>query len=177
LPAQRIPRDEYDRQHPKSAWRRGSQRLKLLLARFMIPSGLRVRLYRAMGAHIAPHVYIGLDTILDDTYPELITMEEDSGVTFRLVIATHDAEVGPDGQLREVVAPVHIGARSWIAAGSVVMPGVRIGADTIVGAGSVVTEDVPSGVIAVGNPCRVIKQRDLSLADGSPDLVPAGTEA
>lgn len=52
---------------------------------------------------------------------------------------------------------VHIGANVWIGAGAVILPGVTIGADTVIGAGSVVTKDIPSGVVAVGNPCRVLR--------------------
>lgn len=53
--------------------------------------------------------------------------------------------------------PVKIGKRCWIGAGAIILPGVTVGDDTVIGAGSVVTKDIPSGVVAVGNPCRVIK--------------------
>lgn len=54
--------------------------------------------------------------------------------------------------------PVHIGNNVWIGAGAVVLPGVTIGDDVVIGAGSVVTKDIPSGVVAVGNPCRVLRE-------------------
>lgn len=53
--------------------------------------------------------------------------------------------------------PVHIGNNVWIGAGAIILPGVTIGDDTVIGAGSVVTKDIPSGVVAVGNPCRVLR--------------------
>ncbi|MCD8127208.1 MAG: sugar O-acetyltransferase, partial [Clostridiales bacterium] len=53
--------------------------------------------------------------------------------------------------------PVHIGRNCWLGAGVVVLPGVTIGDNTVVGAGSVVTKDLPAGVVAVGNPCRVLR--------------------
>lgn len=53
---------------------------------------------------------------------------------------------------------VHIGNNVWIGAGAVVLPGVTIGDDTVIGAGSVVTRDIPSGVVAAGNPCRVLRE-------------------
>ena len=53
---------------------------------------------------------------------------------------------------------VYIGTNAWIGAGAVIMPGVRIGANTVIGAGSVVTKDIPEGVVAVGNPCRVLRE-------------------
>jgi galactoside O-acetyltransferase len=53
---------------------------------------------------------------------------------------------------------VHIGRNCWIGAGAVILPGVTIGDNTVVGAGSVVTKDLPSNVVAVGNPCRVMRE-------------------
>ena len=61
-------------------------------------------------------------------------------------------------------ADVHIGSNVWIGAGSTIVPGITIGNDVVIGAGSVVTKDVPDGVVAVGNPCRVMRrvsQRDM----------------
>ena len=55
-------------------------------------------------------------------------------------------------------APVHIGKNCWIGAGAVILPSVTIGDNTVIGAGSIVTRDVPSNVVAVGNPCRVLRK-------------------
>ncbi len=52
---------------------------------------------------------------------------------------------------------VYIGENAWIAAGVMIVPGVHIGRNTVIGAGSVVTKDIPDNVLAVGNPCRVIR--------------------
>ena len=54
--------------------------------------------------------------------------------------------------------PVHIGKNCWIGAGAIVLPGVTIGDNTVIGAGSVVTKDIPSNVVALGNPCRVVRE-------------------
>lgn len=54
--------------------------------------------------------------------------------------------------------PVRIGRNCWLGAGVVVLPGVTIGENSVIGAGSVVTKDVPPNVIAVGNPCRVLRE-------------------
>lgn len=54
--------------------------------------------------------------------------------------------------------PVRIGKNCWIGAGVVIVPGITIGDNTVIGAGSVVTKDIPSGVVAVGNPCRVLRE-------------------
>lgn len=53
---------------------------------------------------------------------------------------------------------VHIGKNVWIGAGCVILPGVTIGDNTVIGAGSIVTKDIPAGVVAVGNPCRVLRE-------------------
>lgn len=58
----------------------------------------------------------------------------------------------------ELAGPVSIGDNCWIGGHAVICPGVRIGDNSTIGAGSVVTRDVPSGVVAAGNPCRIIRQ-------------------
>jgi maltose O-acetyltransferase len=54
--------------------------------------------------------------------------------------------------------PVEIGADVWLGGGAIIMPGVRVGSRAVIGAGSVVTRDVPEGVFAAGNPCRVVRE-------------------
>ena len=54
--------------------------------------------------------------------------------------------------------PVHIGKNCWLGAGVIVLPGVTIGDNAVIGAGSVVTKDIPSNVVAVGNPCKVLRE-------------------
>lgn len=54
--------------------------------------------------------------------------------------------------------PVHVGNNVWIGAGVIILPGVTIGDNTVIGAGSVVTRDIPANVVAVGNPCRVLRE-------------------
>ena len=53
---------------------------------------------------------------------------------------------------------VHIGENAWIGAGAIILPGVTIGKNAVIGAGSVVTKDIPDNVVAVGNPCRVLRE-------------------
>lgn len=70
-----------------------------------------------------------------------------------------------DAKLRreqEFGKPVEIGSDVWVGGGAIILPGVRIGSNAVVGAGSVVTRDIPAGVFAAGNPCRVI--RDIAEA-------------
>jgi maltose O-acetyltransferase len=58
---------------------------------------------------------------------------------------------------QEYGAPITIGDDVWVGAGALILPGVTIGSRAVIGAGSVVTRDVPEGVLAAGNPCRVIR--------------------
>ena len=55
-------------------------------------------------------------------------------------------------------APVHIGKNCWLGAGVIIVPGITIGDNVVVGAGSVVTKDLPSNVVAVGNPCKILRE-------------------
>ena len=66
-----------------------------------------------------------------------------------------------DPELRrreEFGKPVEIGSDVWVGGGAIILPGVRIGSRSVIGAGSVVTRDIPDGVFAAGNPCRVIRE-------------------
>jgi len=78
------------------------------------------------------------------------------------MIHTANHETDPDKPLQEqgwIKQPVTIGKWVWVGMGVMIMPGVTIGDGAIVGAGSVVTKDIPPWTVAVGNPCKVIKQR------------------
>ena len=74
--------------------------------------------------------------------------------------AAHPLEAEVRNSLLEYGKPVTIGNSVWLGGGVIVLPGVNIGDESVIGAGSVVTKDVPSGVVAAGNPCRVIKKID-----------------
>ncbi len=58
----------------------------------------------------------------------------------------------------EMAAPITIGNNVWIGGGAIICPGVTIGDNSSIGAGSVVTKSIPANKVAVGNPCRVIRQ-------------------
>ena len=77
-----------------------------------------------------------------------------------VVLATAGHPVDPE--LRRLVyqfnQPIHIGNNVWLGAGVIVLPGVTIGDNSVVGAGSVVTKDIPANVVAVGNPCRILRE-------------------
>ena len=63
----------------------------------------------------------------------------------------------------EYAKPIKVGNNVWIGGNAIVLPGVTIGDNVVIGAGSVVTKDIPSNVIAVGNPCKVIKKIEKGI--------------
>ena len=77
-----------------------------------------------------------------------------------VVVATanHPVDAGLRGRGLQYNRDVVIGANAWIGAGTVIVPGVRVGENAVIGAGSVVTRDIPAGVVAAGNPCRVLRE-------------------
>jgi maltose O-acetyltransferase len=143
---------------------------------------LRAYLLRAAGVGCSPSARIVASarivttnvTIGDDTFighQALITGNEVARIHIgnnvdiapRVVIlsGTHDIDwVGPHSAGPGNGMEVHIGDGVWIGANSTVVPGVTIGTKAVIGAGSVVSRDIPPFCIAVGNPCRPIKQWD-----------------
>ena len=110
--------------------------------------------------HFGNNIYANFNlTLVDDTH---IYVGDCTMFAPNVVVATAGHPILPE--LREkgyqYNAPVHIGRNCWIGAGALIMPGVTIGDNTVVGAGSVVTRDLPANVVAVGNPCRVMRGID-----------------
>jgi len=79
------------------------------------------------------------------------------GPSVQLYTATHPLNAA-QRRRQEFAKPIEIGSDCWIGGGAIILPGVKIGDKTVIGAGSVVTRDVPSGVVAAGNPCRVLRE-------------------
>ena len=96
-------------------------------------------------------------TLVDDTH---IFVGDNTMFGPNVTLATAGHPIDPElrGRGLQYNMPIHIGTNCWLGAGVIVMPGVTIGDNTVIGAGSVVTKDIPSGVVAVGNPCRVMRQ-------------------
>lgn len=108
--------------------------------------------------HFGDKVYANYHlTCVDDTH---IYIGDYTMIGPNVTIATAGHPILPElrRQVYQYNMPVHIGSNCWLGAGVIVMPGVTIGDDTVIGAGSVVTRDIPSGVVAVGNPCRVMRK-------------------
>ncbi|HGY9615311.1 sugar O-acetyltransferase [Vibrio harveyi] len=108
--------------------------------------------------HLGDNVYANFNlTLVDYTH---IYIGDHVMIGPNVTIATAGHPIDPE--LRRDIAqfniPVHIGNNVWIGANSVVLPGVTIGENSVIGAGSVVTKDIPANVVAVGNPCRVLRE-------------------
>ena len=110
------------------------------------------------------HVHLGCNVyanaglkLVDDTH---IYIGDYTMLGPNVTIATAGHPIDPELRKRglQYNLPVHIGRNCWLGAGVIVMPGITIGDNTVIGAGSVVTKDIPSGVVAVGNPCKVLRQ-------------------
>ena len=108
--------------------------------------------------HFGKNIYANYNlTLVDDTH---IYVGDYTMFGPNVTIATAGHPIHPDLRRRglQYNLPVHIGSNCWLGAGVIVMPGVTIGDNTVIGAGSVVTKDIPGGVVAVGNPCRVLRE-------------------
>ena len=108
--------------------------------------------------HFGKCVYANFNfTAVDDTH---IYVGDYTMFSPNVILATAGHPILP--KLRQEAyqynMPVHIGKNCWLGAGVIVLPGVTIGDNTVIGAGSVVTKDIPSNVVAVGNPCRVLRE-------------------
>jgi len=79
------------------------------------------------------------------------------GPAVQIYAATHPLNA-QRRRTQEFGRPVSMGSDIWVGGGSIICPGVTIGSNTVIGAGSVVTKDIPDGVVAVGNPCRVVRE-------------------
>ena len=79
------------------------------------------------------------------------------GPNVQVLTPIHPVDPGPRRDRWERAAPISIGDNVWIGGGAIVLPGVSVGADSVIGAGAVVTKDLPAGVLAIGNPARVVR--------------------
>ena len=108
--------------------------------------------------HFGKNIYANFNlTLVDDTH---IYVGDTTMFGPNVTIATAGHPILPElrEQAYQYNMPVRIGKNCWLGAGVIVMPGVTIGDNTVIGAGSVVTKDIPANVVAVGNPCRVMRE-------------------
>jgi len=106
---------------------------------------------------LGAEVFVNFNCVFLDCNTIEIGAQTQLGPAVQLYTATHPLDAAARTAGPELAHPIRIGSRVWIGGGAIVLPGVEIGDDTVVGAGSVVTKPLPAGVLAAGNPCRVIR--------------------
>ena len=106
---------------------------------------------------LGERVFFNFNCIVLDVCEVTIGDHSQFGPAVQIYTATHpmNAELR---RKQEFAKPIQIGSDVWVGGGAIILPGVRIGSRAVIGAGSVVTRDVPDGVFAAGNPCRVIRE-------------------
>jgi len=111
------------------------------------------------GKHVymGNHVYANFNLTCVDDGNIYIGDNTMFGPNVVLATANHPIEETLRAKAYQYNKDIHIGKNVWIGAGTVVVPGITIGDNSVIGAGSVVTKDIPSGVVAYGNPCKVAR--------------------
>ena len=152
--------DEYNRT-PRRLQAERYEMLKRLFAEVGENCYIESPYFANWGGH---HVHLGSNIyanaglkLVDDTH---IYIGDNTMLGPDVVLATAGHPIDPElrGKGLQYNLPVRIGKNCWLGAGVIVMPGITIGDNTVIGAGSVVTKDIPSGVVAVGNPCKVLRE-------------------
>jgi maltose O-acetyltransferase len=112
------------------------------------------------GAHIAigARTFVNYDCVMLDVAPIRIGAACQIATRVQLLTATHPIDPEPRRLGWEHAEPITIGDNVWLGGGVIVCPGVTIGDHTVVGAGAVVTRSLASGVVAVGNPVKVLRE-------------------
>lgn len=111
------------------------------------------------GANIelGERVFFNFNCVVLDVCPVRIGSFTQFGPGVQILTPLHPLDAAERRQ-REYGKPITIGEDVWVGGGALILAGVTIGARTVIGAGSVVTRDIPEGVVAVGNPCRVLRE-------------------
>lgn len=108
--------------------------------------------------HLGDRVFFNFNCVVLDPAEVHVGNDVLFGPAVQVYTATHPMDWRVRRQGLEAAHPVEIGSDVWIGGGAIICPGVRIGDRSVIGAGAVVTKDVPGGVFAAGNPCRIIRE-------------------
>jgi maltose O-acetyltransferase len=120
-------------------------------APFLCDYGTQIRL----GAR----VFVNMGCVFLDAAPIVLGDDVQLGPCVQLLTSDHPRDSLERAAGLESAQPISIGARSWLGGGVIVLPGIEIGEDAVIGAGSVVTRSIGPGLVAAGNPCRVMSGR------------------
>ena len=151
--------------HAYNHSREGEQELRSQVLRDLLGSAgggvwIEPPFYCDYGSNITlgESVYFNFDCVVLDVAPVRIGSRVMFGPGAHVYTATHPLSAAERRTGLESGIAVEIGDDAWIGGGAIICPGVRIGERAVIAAGSVVTRDVPAGVLAAGNPCRVIRE-------------------
>jgi acetyltransferase-like isoleucine patch superfamily enzyme len=137
-------------------FRRRMKATVFLLAALISPhSRIRVFFHRLRGVKIGRDVEIGYLVMIDNLYPEKVTIRSGATVTYGCTILAHDASYRYARGGREVVKETMIGEKAFIGVNSTILPGVSVGDRAIIGAGSLVKRDIAAGATVAGVPAKV----------------------
>ena len=117
-----------------------------------------IAIHYGVHTHIGDRFFGNFNLTIQDDAP--VTIGNDCNFGPNVTIATAGHPICPELRAKglQFNMPVRIGRNCWLGAGVIVMPGVTIGDNVVIGAGSIVTKDIPSNVVAVGNPCRILRE-------------------
>ena len=151
--------DEYNALAPRDR-EAAKEILATLLGGVGAETTVRAPIYVDYGEHltIGARTFVNFGLVALDVAPIAIGDDCQLGPNVQLLTAYHPTEPEPRRAKLEAAAPITIGDNVWLGGGVIVLPGVTIGDDSVIGAGSVVNKDVPAGVLAVGNPARVVRE-------------------
>lgn len=112
------------------------------------------------GKHVffGDHVYANFNLTLVDDGNIYVGSNVMFGPNVTVATANHPIDIGLRKKAYQYNRDIHIGNNVWIGAGVIIVPGITIGDNSVIGAGSVVVKDIPANVVAVGNPCHVIRE-------------------
>lgn len=153
---------DYNATRPKEQEKR-QELLKKMFAEIGTDCYIEPPLHANFGGkhvHFGKNVYVNFNlTLVDDTH---IYVGDYTMIGPNVTIATAGHPLLPElrRQGYQYNKSIRIGRNCWIGAGAVIVPGVHIGDNAVIGAGSIVTKDIPSDVVAVGNPCKVLREID-----------------
>ena len=136
-----------------------SRLLRLLVGSVGDDVVVRAPLFVDFGSHISigDRTFVNFGLMALDVAPITIGADCQIGPNVQLLTPIHPLEPEPRRAKWERAAPITLGDNVWLGGGAIVLPGVTIGEDSVVGAGAVVSRDLPAGIVAVGNPARVIR--------------------
>ena len=147
-----------------NATRESEQKLRRIILRDLFGSGgesvnVQPPFHCDYGVHLhlGEKVYFNFGCIVLDVCEVRIGDFTMFGPAVQIYTATHPMDA-QERRGEEFGKPVFIGSDVWVGGGAIICPGVTIGSRSVIGAGSVVTRDIPEGVFAAGNPCRVVRK-------------------